>query len=58
MILLLISVRIRELVTRDDDRLVDGTSSESDLEILLQRGLSLPLCHVTLKVIAFSKVTS
>ena len=58
MVFLLISVRIRELVIRDDDRLIGGISSDTDLETSLQRGLSLLLCHVTLKVIVFSKVTS
>jgi len=58
MVFLLISVRIRELFIRDDDRLIGGISSDTDLETSLQRGLSLPLCHVTLKVIVFAKVTS
>jgi len=41
----------RELVIRSDDRHIGSISYDTDLKTLLQRGLSLPLCHVILKVI-------
>jgi len=51
--LLLISLRTRELVIRSDDRHIGSISPDTSLETLLQRGLSLPLGHVTLKVIVY-----
>jgi hypothetical protein len=40
------------------NRYIGGISSDTGLETLLQRRLSLPLYHVILKVTVFSNVTS